>query len=156
MAERDRAFADLSNSEREVRRQFAQLATIYRAAPVGLGFIDSQLRYVGVNNYLADFNGLAAEAHQGRTIREVLPQLADMLEPIYQRVLATGEPVLDVEKTGHNGVQPGLGAILARESLPRQRWTGNRFWRQHRRSGDDAAEGSGRSPQCRPTHGAWR
>jgi PAS domain S-box-containing protein len=97
LEERSRAFAALAVSEQEVRRQYAQLATIYREAPVGLAFTDTHLRYVGVNNCMAEINGATAEAHLGRTVREVLPQLAETIEPIYRRVLATGEPIINLE-----------------------------------------------------------
>jgi PAS domain S-box-containing protein len=107
MAERRRAFAALCESEQAVRQQYAELATIYHAAPVGLAFVDTQLRYVGVNDCLAEINGVPAEAHLGRTIREVLPHLADAIEPIYRRVLATGEPVIDLEVHGMTASRPG-------------------------------------------------
>jgi PAS domain S-box-containing protein len=97
LEERGRAFAALAESEQEVRGQYAQLATIYRAAPVGLAFVDAQLRYVDVNDCMAEIHGVPAAAHRGRTVRDVLPHLADMIEPFYHRVLATGEPVVDVE-----------------------------------------------------------
>src|SRR5262249_5139920 len=64
--ERRQAFSDLSTIEQEGRRQYAQLATIYDSAPVGLAFVDTQLRYVSINEYLAEFNGVPADAHLGR------------------------------------------------------------------------------------------
>jgi PAS domain S-box-containing protein len=108
MEERRRAFAALSDSEQAMRQQYAELATIYHAAPVGLAFVDPQLRYVGVNDCLAEINGVPAEAHLGRTIREVLPHLADAIEPMYRQVLLTGEPVLDVELHGTTASRPGI------------------------------------------------
>jgi PAS domain S-box-containing protein len=108
MAERREAFAALHSSEQAVRKQYAELATIYRAAPVGLAFVDTQLRYVSVNDSMAEIDGVLAEAHLGRTIREVLPRLADVIEPIYRRVLATGEPVIDLEVHGTTASRPGI------------------------------------------------
>src|SRR5262249_24353740 len=84
MDERRGAFVARSESEQEVRSQDAHLATIYRAAPIGLAFVDTQLRYVGVNDWLAEIDGVPAEAHLGRTVREVHPQLADTIEPQYR------------------------------------------------------------------------
>jgi PAS domain S-box-containing protein len=95
--ERQRTIVTLSESEQEVRRQYAQIAAIYRTAPVGLAFVDTQLRYVGISDHLAEIHGVPVEAHLGRTIREVVPDLADKIEPRYRLVLATGEPVTDVE-----------------------------------------------------------
>jgi PAS domain S-box-containing protein len=106
MAERRRAFAALYGSEQAVRQQYAELATIYHAAPVGLAFVDTQLRYVGINDCLAEINGAPAEAHLGRTIRAVLPHRADTIEPIYRRVLTTGESVVDVKVQGTTAARP--------------------------------------------------
>lgn len=108
MAERTGAFAALRDSERAMHQKYAELAMIYHAAPVGLAFVDTQLRYVGINDSLAEMNGMPAEAHLGRTIREVLPHLADDIEPIYRHVIATGEPVLDVELRGTTASKPGI------------------------------------------------
>src|SRR5262249_36532165 len=50
--ERRQAASALSRSEREVREEYAQLATIYQTAPVGLAFVDTQLRFVSINDHL--------------------------------------------------------------------------------------------------------
>jgi PAS domain S-box-containing protein len=106
--ERRRAFLDLFSAERAVRQKYAELATIYHAAPVGLAFVDPQLRYIGINDSLAEINGVPAEAHLGRTIREVAPHLADAIEPIYRHVLKTGQPVMDLEVRAMTASQPGI------------------------------------------------
>jgi two-component system sensor kinase FixL len=95
--ERRVAFLSLVQSEQEARREHAQLATIYNSAPVGLGFVDAHLRYVSVNDCLAEMNGLPAADHVGRTVRQVLPRRADAVEPQYRRVIETGQPVIDLE-----------------------------------------------------------
>jgi PAS domain S-box-containing protein len=66
-------------------------------APVGLGLVDTDLRFVRVNDALAAINGRPVEEHVGRRIDEVLPELADALVPVYQHVLDTGEPILERE-----------------------------------------------------------
>src|SRR5262249_16980503 len=98
--ERLQAFSDLSRAEQEVRRDYAQLTTLYQTAPVGLAFADTQWRYVSINDHLAEINGLSVDAHLGRTVRQVLPHLADVVEPIYWRLIATGQPVVDIEVRG--------------------------------------------------------
>ena len=60
-----------------------------------------------VNDALAAINGVPAEQHVGRTLREVVPTLAPMLEPVYRRVLETGEPFVHVELTGEAPGEPG-------------------------------------------------
>jgi PAS domain S-box-containing protein len=105
--ERRQAFSDLAGAEQEVRRKYAQLASIYHSVPVGLAFIDTRLRFASVNDYLAEINGLPADALLGRTVREVLPSLADMQETNCRFVLETGQPVVDIEYRVASTSQPG-------------------------------------------------
>ncbi len=78
----------------------ALLDAVFASAPVGLNFVDRELRYVRINPYLAAMNNLSPEAHVGRTLGEVLGPLAAEVEPHYRRVFETGEPVLGLEVTG--------------------------------------------------------
>ena len=78
----------------------ALLDSLYDSAPIGLGFWDLELRYVRVNEALAEINELAPEAHVGKTFAEVIPQLAPVIEPIARRVLETGEAVVALEISG--------------------------------------------------------
>jgi PAS domain S-box-containing protein len=66
-------------------------------APVGLALLDTDLRFVRVNAALAAINGRPVEQHIGKRIEEVLPELGDVLVPVYRQVLETGEPILDRE-----------------------------------------------------------
>jgi PAS domain S-box-containing protein len=46
-------------------------------------------------------DGVAAEAHLGRELRDTVPPaMADVLEPLFRGVLETGEPFFDREFTG--------------------------------------------------------
>ena len=69
-------------------------------APLGIGFLDCNLRYLYVSPYLAELNGVPAEDHLGYTVSEAIPELAPTLGPILRRVLATKKPILDLEITG--------------------------------------------------------
>ena len=86
----------------------ALLDTLFFRAPVGLGLVDSDLRYVRINSTLAAINGLAPEEHVGRTVAEVLPHLAPVLEPLFRRILEKGEPVVDLEVSGETAAAPGV------------------------------------------------
>jgi PAS domain S-box-containing protein len=79
----------------------ADLAAIYEAAPVGLAFVDRSLRYVRVNARLAAIHDVPAADHLGRSIREVLGDAsADLVEPLYRRVIETKQPVANREARG--------------------------------------------------------
>ncbi len=85
-----------------------RLAAFFTAAPAGLAMLDAELRYIQVNDTLAQMNGLSIQAHLGRPVREVLPALAPVVEPILERILATGEPALNIEVSGETPAQPGV------------------------------------------------
>jgi len=79
---------------REARQTTALLDALYGSAPIGLGFWDRDLRYVRVNEALARINQRPAADHVGRTFADVVPLLADVLEPLARGVLETGEAVI--------------------------------------------------------------
>ena len=70
------------------------LAAFFGASTVGLAILDDQLRYQAINKTLAAMNGVPAEAHLGRRLRDVLGDAASKIEPLVQRVLVTGKPAL--------------------------------------------------------------
>jgi PAS domain S-box-containing protein len=75
-------------------RERARLDALLDASPVGLGFHDGSLRYIGVNRALAEVNGRPALDHIGRKGREILGDAAaDVVEPILKDVLRTGRAV---------------------------------------------------------------
>lgn len=102
-----RAQSELARSEARARRRLAELEALYRNAPVGLCVVDPDLRYLRINDRLAEINGLPADRHIGRTVRDVVPDLADEAEPAMRKVLETGEPVLGIELTGETSARPG-------------------------------------------------
>jgi PAS domain S-box-containing protein len=95
-------------TEDRVREQRAHLETTYNAAPFGICFFDLNLRYLSINQRLADFNGKSIEEHLGRTPREVRETTADQLEPILGYVIRTGQPVENVELQAASHADPDL------------------------------------------------
>jgi PAS domain S-box-containing protein len=95
----DGAFETVPNLA-QLAKSHAELQALYHTAPVGLAFIDTQLRYVRINDQLAAINGKPVEAHIGRSIREMVPEVAPKIESILRQVIATGQPVYHCEVTG--------------------------------------------------------
>ncbi len=89
-------------------RQLAEIEAIYASAPIGLCFIDTDLRFVRINDRLAEINGIPAAAHIGKTLRDILPEQADDLEPLYRQVIATKISLEQLEIGGTNSAQPGV------------------------------------------------
>jgi PAS domain S-box-containing protein len=80
-------------------------------APFGFAVYDRDLRYVMVNEALAALNGRSPDEHHGLRITDVAPDLADEVTEALERVLATGEPVLNVELVGESPGQRGKRGI---------------------------------------------
>jgi PAS domain S-box-containing protein len=78
--------------------RLAQLRAVYDGAPVGLGFVDREMRYVMLNRRLAEMNGPPVSAHLGRTVEEMIPGMYPVVEPYIRRAL-NGESVPGVEIT---------------------------------------------------------
>lgn len=73
---------------------------LYQTAPVGLCLLDRNLRYLRINERLAEFHGKSVSEHIGRTVWEVLPTLATVLEPMHRRILETGLPMENIDIHG--------------------------------------------------------
>ena len=93
---------------RELERSKAQLETVYASIPVGLCFMDTELRVVMVNDYLADINGRPAREHVGRTLPELLGAAGESFEINYRRVIDNGRPLVELEATGEVPSAPGV------------------------------------------------
>lgn len=99
---------NLELRETQARERLDELQAIYATAPVGLCLLDRDLRFRRINEHLAEINGLPARNHLGRTIGEIVPELAHIIEPELRRVIETGEPRLEFEVVGTTPAQPGV------------------------------------------------
>jgi PAS domain S-box-containing protein len=78
---RDIALNVMSALEALPRERLAQLQAIYEGAPVGICFLDRQLRYISLNQRMAEINNLPLEAHLGRTVAALLPEVHESIRP---------------------------------------------------------------------------
>ena len=125
----DRESADLASAlgalERDLRRHRTQLEslvaertlalekstrlleTVYATAPIGMLFVDRDLRIVMINQYLAAINAASVEQHIGRPVGAMLfdDAVRAEVERCLRQVLETGEPIVDVELKGNSGQQ---------------------------------------------------
>ncbi|HEX3035965.1 MAG TPA: sigma 54-interacting transcriptional regulator [Thermodesulfobacteriota bacterium] len=84
-----------------------ELELLYRTAPIGLCLIDTGLRYIRINEMLAAIHGKSIEEHIGRSVYEIIPDIAPKLEPVYRKVIKTGKPLLNIEIQGTTSAEPG-------------------------------------------------
>jgi formate hydrogenlyase transcriptional activator len=85
------------------------LNTYFGASPVGVCILDTEFRYLAINRMLAEMNGIPAEAHLGKSVREILGDVAEIIEPQLRRVLEIQEPILNLEICSrlHTRTEPG-------------------------------------------------
>lgn len=95
-------------SEALLLQQCAELNQIYENSPVGLAVIDRDMRITRINERMVEMVGKPGEEHIGRTLDEVVPDLAEYLKSIFLPILGNGEPVLDVEISGTTPKAPGV------------------------------------------------
>lgn len=77
-------------------QRLSQLQAIYDGAPVGLCFLDRNLRYISLNQRLADMNEVPLADHIGKTMAEVLPHLFPGVEAYLARAL-NGESISETD-----------------------------------------------------------
>ncbi len=108
----------LEENRRTISRQLAEIEAIYAQAPIGLCVIDRDLRFVHINERMAQLNGLPIRAHLGAQVSDVLPGMADLAGRILQAILASGQPMLNVEIHSETPAQPGVPRDFIEHWLP--------------------------------------
>lgn len=86
--------------------------------PTGVALLDSDLRYISINQTLADFNGHSIEEHLGKTVWQMLPQLAPDIVPLLQQVLQTGIAKLDFVVSAPTPAVPGKNSAWLGSYIP--------------------------------------
>ncbi|HET9446870.1 MAG TPA: response regulator [Steroidobacteraceae bacterium] len=105
--------------ERE-RETNALMDELFASAPIGLAFVDRDLRFRRINARLAQMNGLSVEAHLGKRPDELLPDLDDLdtILAKWGEVIEHGEPWLGVEVEGETPAAPGQGGVWLESFFP--------------------------------------
>jgi serine phosphatase RsbU (regulator of sigma subunit)/PAS domain-containing protein len=75
-------------------------------AACGLVVFDMARRIVRVNAAMARLDGIPVEEHAGRELHDVLPGLAERIEPLLRRVLEGGETIAGAELVGRTRADP--------------------------------------------------
>lgn len=90
--------SDRKSLERELALRQARFDAFFTDSPAGLCILDARLRYVQVNKIIAEMNGISIADHIGKTVSEILPpDVALIVQPFYQQILNTKEPILNIE-----------------------------------------------------------
>ncbi|RST14802.1 PAS domain S-box protein [Streptomyces sp. WAC05374] len=111
-----------------MRDSLAALEGLFTQSPIGLALLGPDLRFLRVNEALARMNGVPARDHLGKRLTEVAPGInAGALETVMRQVLASGEAVVDVRRTGHTPADPGRERTWSCSYAPLLDATGRRL-----------------------------
>jgi PAS domain S-box-containing protein len=108
--------ADARRDRLDAVRAILTLEAAFTHVPVGLAVLDLDLRYVRINRLLAEINGLPVEDHAGKSIHDVIPEIAPSAEPRIRQVMTSGIAILGSVFEGATPAQPHMRRVW-RESI---------------------------------------
>ena len=118
ITERKKAEEALKQNQELISKQLEEIESYYDNAPVGLAVLDAEFRYVKINSSLAELNGIPPQKHIGKTIREIVPNIADESESAISKVFSTGEPIRNIEFTGYTAAHPDEKRVYLESWIP--------------------------------------
>ncbi len=118
VAARSKLEAELVRSEERARQQWLELEAIYTTAPVGLFVLDRRTALFAPERTPGRDQRLASGRAPGQVVRDIVPDLADVAEPLFRQVLERDEPLLNLELSGETAAQPGVRRHLREHFYP--------------------------------------
>jgi PAS domain S-box-containing protein len=93
----------------------ALIDAVYATAPVGLAFVDEDMRYVRINEAMAAISRQSVDEHLGRRVSEVLPApLGEIVEARVREARETGHVVTEEDVSSHVGLNGGRARVPER------------------------------------------
>ncbi len=86
----------------------ARLDTLLARSPVAFAFLELDGTISQVNEAFAALFGYASGQLAGRRAAEALPDIWLRVAPLFDRVRATGQPIVDLEVSGRTRAEPGI------------------------------------------------
>lgn len=104
--------AALKEQRAGLNETLALLDSLLANAPIGFAFFDRKMRYVRMNQFLAEMDQLSITHHLGRSVQEVFPgSVGAQLAAAIERVFASGEPIREMEIHGELPTAPASPRI---------------------------------------------
>jgi len=114
----NRMVASIAEQRAGLNDTLSLLDSMLAYAPIGLAFVDRNLRIVRVNQPFASLTRFPLSRHLGRTVAAIMPpESAARLEEAFEQVFAQETPVTEIELSGE-GLGPGSGP-----NGPNKAWT---------------------------------
>ena len=97
----NRMVASIAEQRAGLSDTLSLLDSMLANAPVGLAFVDRNLRIVRVNQVFATLTGVPLSRHLGRTVSAIMPsEAAARLEQAFTRVFSQDTPSMEIELAG--------------------------------------------------------
>ena len=104
--------------EKELLQNQALLNGLIQTAPLGIAILDRELRYVHINESLAEMNGQTVNEHLGKKVWQILPELEPLVKPVIEQVIATKKPLINLEINGKSQNNSNLERTVLASYLP--------------------------------------
>jgi DNA-binding CsgD family transcriptional regulator len=78
-----------------------KLLSALNDSQVGVVICDRRMRYKALNKSVAEIHNVPIEAHLGHFFHEIIGGLAEKVVPLWENVFSTGQPLPNLEVTGH-------------------------------------------------------
>jgi len=88
---------ELKQTQIQLQQANEILEELYAMSPIGLALQDENLKFLRINQSLADIHGTDMDQHLGCTLGEIVPELANQVEPLMRQVIETGMPISGVD-----------------------------------------------------------
>jgi PAS domain S-box-containing protein len=102
----------IRRAEQAAHEHLREIESIFHKAPVGLSLMDRDLRYVRVNQAIADLNGISVEEVVGKTYRDLSPETADVAEPVLRTIMERGVVLRNLEVRARPPADPGVEHVF--------------------------------------------
>lgn len=121
------ALASRADELDRVKTNLAFLDALFETCPIGLVMLDEELRYLHLNQALADMSGLPIEDHLGRRLTEIMITSDDgEYERMLRAVAARGEPVVGMLVGMRTLGHPDQDKVLSVSFFPLTQAAGSR------------------------------
>jgi formate hydrogenlyase transcriptional activator len=109
---------DALKNHRAACENCSELELVYQTVPIGLCVLDRDLKFVRVNERLAAISGRSVLEHLGRTVDEVMPELARKITSDLRGVVASGNALMDREVIVKIHADEGAESCLSMSCYP--------------------------------------
>ncbi|MBX3001867.1 MAG: PAS domain-containing protein [Caldilineaceae bacterium] len=92
---RKEAEESLRKQQAQAERQLVELQGIYATTPIGLCYMDTDLRYISLSDQLARWSGINPTDLIGRSLTEIATENTQPYIEILRHVIESGEPIVN-------------------------------------------------------------